>query len=242
MADRVSVKAELWVEDLLRQGFDYLAAGKLEEASECYKRLLEAKRDLVDAHLLAGKVVSVHSGSNDDMSKDERPHIEVELDGVVGDAHRAVSRQCWAGDKQAKGTVRRNERQWSAVSVEELAEIGEAMDLAEPLTPTELGANLCISGIEQLSRLPKGTVLKFPSGAELVVVEYNPPCLDMGTKLAKTHTTRSAKPLEPTAFPKAAKLTRGVVGVVDVPGDIATGDEVTIDVYATPAWLVRDAD
>ena len=174
------------------------------------------------------------------MSKEAHPTINVELDGVVGDAHRAFSRQCFAGDKQSKGTTRRNERQWSAVSVEELSEISAAMDLTEPLTATELGANLCISGVPQLSRLPKGTTLTFPSGAVLVVVEYNPPCLDMGTKLAATHTTNSGNALEPTAFPKAAKLTRGLVGVVDVPGAISAGDAVEVEAYETPPWLARD--
>ena len=106
--------------------------------------------------MLFGTVESVHAGSNADLRKDERPDIEVELDGVVGDAHRSFSRKCWSGDKQSEGILRRNERQWSAVSVEELADISKAMDLADTLTPTELGANLCISGIAQLSRLPKG--------------------------------------------------------------------------------------
>ena len=189
---------------------------------------------------LVGQVVSVHAGANDNMSKESQASIQVELDGIVGDAHRSVSRQCFDGDKQAKGTVRRNERQWSAVSTEELAEIAAAMDLSDELTPAELGANLCLSGIPQLSRLPKGTLLRFPSGAELVVVEYNPPCLDMGAKLAKTHTTKSGKPLEATAFPKAAKLTRGLVGVVDVAGTISAGNTVSVEIYATPPWLVRD--
>lgn len=175
------------------------------------------------------------------MSKEAHPGIRIELDGVVGDAHRSFSRECWTGDKQDKGTVRRNERQWSAVSVEELAEISAAMDLVDTLTPGELGANLCISGIPQLSRLPKGTLLRFPSGTELVVVEYNPPCRDMGEKLAATHTTRSGEPLGPTAFSKAAKLTRGIVGVVDVPGTVSEGDEVAVEVYETPAWLRRSA-
>ena len=173
------------------------------------------------------------------MSKGEQAEIQVELDGVVGDAHRAFSRSCWSGDKQPQGTIRRNERQWSAVSVEELAEISSAMGLTDLLTPTELGANLCLSGVPQLSRLPKGTVLKFPSGAELVVVEYNPPCRDMGQKLAATHTTTSGEPLEVTDFSKAAKLTRGIVGIVDVPGTIAKGDEVQVRIYETPAWLRR---
>ena len=115
------------------------------------------------------RVVSVHSGSNEDLSKEEYPSIQVELDGVVGDRHKSYERSTWAGDKQPEGTIRRNERQWSAVSVEELADIQEAMDLSEPLTAAHLGANLCLSGVQELSRLPKGSLLKFPSGVELMV-------------------------------------------------------------------------
>jgi MOSC domain-containing protein YiiM len=191
---------------------------------------------------LIATVVSVHAGSNDDMSKQAHASIDVELDGIVGDAHRSYSRKAWAGDKQPEGTVRRNERQWSAVSVEELAEIQDAMDLTLALTPTELGANLCLRGIRELSRLPKGSVLRFPSGAELLVEEYNPPCHDMGRKLATTHETRSGEPLSSTAFSKAAKLSRGLVGVVEVSGVIKAGDEVQIELYETPSWLIRTAD
>lgn len=191
---------------------------------------------------LRGRIISVHAGSNDDLSKDERDTIQLELDGIVGDAHRSWSRKAWDGDKQPAGTVRRNERQWSAVSVEELAEISEGMDLAQPLTAESVGANLCISGISELSRLPKGTILKFPSGAELVVEEYNPPCKDMGEQLMLKHTTRSGEALASTSFSKAAKLTRGIVGVVDVPGGISAGDEVTVEIYAPPSWLERSGD
>ena len=191
---------------------------------------------------LSARVVSVHAGSNDDMSKEEHASIEVALDGIVGDAHRSYVRKTWAGDKQPEGTLRRNERQWSAVSVEELAAIQEAMGLTAAPTATELGANLCLSGIRDLSRLPKGTVLRFPSGAELIVEEYNPPCHDMGKKLAGSHTTQSGKPLSSTAFSKAAKLTRGIVGVVEVPGLISAGDEVQVELYETPSWLLRPSD
>ena len=191
---------------------------------------------------ITAAVVSVHAGGSDQLSKDEQSSIIVELDGVVGDRHRSYSRETWAGDKQPKGTVRRNERQWSAVSVEELAEIQEAMDLIEPLTATTLGANLCFEGIAELSRLPKGTIMRFPSGAELMVAEYNPPCLDMGTKLAETMQTRSGTPLENTKFSKASKLLRGVVGVVEVAGIINPGDEVEVILYEHPSWLARAAD
>ncbi len=191
---------------------------------------------------IVAKVVSVHAGSNEDLSKEEHPSIQLELNGVVGDRHRSYDRSTWQGDKQPEGTIRRNERQWSAVSVEELADIQDAMDLNEPLTATCLGANLCLTGLQELSRLPKGTLLKFPSGAELMVEEYNPPCHGMGKKLAAKYTSRSGEPLSSTAFSKAAKLIRGVVGVVEVAGVISSGDEVTIEIYETPAWLVRSSD
>jgi MOSC domain-containing protein YiiM len=188
---------------------------------------------------MTAKVLSVHTGCNEDKTKPDAPSIQVELDGVVGDKHRSLSRTTWAGDKQPKGTVRRNERQWSAVSREELREIAKAMDLSEPLLPATLGANLCLQGVKELSRLPKGTLLKFPSGAELSIEEYNPPCLDMGARLAKTHRTGAGEPLTTTAFSNAARLSRGIVGVVEVPGEIFPGDEVTIELYEQPSWLVR---
>jgi len=188
---------------------------------------------------IVAQVVSVHAGSNDDLSKEEHATIQVQLDGVVGDRHQSYERSAWKGDKQPEGTIRRNERQWSAISIEELAEIQEAMDLNEPLTAASVGVNLCLTGVPELSRLPKGTLLKFPSGAELSVEEYNPPCHDMGKKLAAVHTTRSGEPLSSTAFSKAAKLNRGVVGVVEVAGAISSGDEMTIELYEAPAWLTR---
>lgn len=191
---------------------------------------------------IIAQVVSVHAGSNEDLSKGERASIQVELDGVVDDRHRSYERSTWKGDKQPKGTLRRNERQWSAVSIEELADIRQALDLDEQLTATCLGANLCIKGVQELSRLPKGTLLKFPSGAELSIEEYNPPCHDMGKKLAAKYRTRSGDPLPSTAFSKAAKLTRGVVGVVEVAGMISAGDEVTIELYETPSWLRRSSE
>lgn len=186
--------------------------------------------------------MSVHAGSNDDLSKEQHPSIQAELDGIVGDRHRSYSRKTWRGDKQPQGTVRRNERQWSAVSVEELVDIQKNMDLKQALTATSLGANLCFKGLPELSRLPKGTLLKFPSGAELIVEEYNPPCLHMGKRLAIVHKTNSGKPLSATAFSKAAKLCRGVVGVVEVAGQINAGDDVTVILYDSPPWLARAAD
>jgi MOSC domain-containing protein YiiM len=186
-------------------------------------------------------VISVHASTGEGLGKEQQQSIIVELDGVVGDRHRSFSRKAWAGDKQPQGTVRRNERQWSAVSVQELAEIQTALDLVEPLTATIVGANICLDGVDELSRLPKGTTLRFPSGASLIVEEYNPPCLDMGTRIASRLKTKSGASLANTDFSKAAKLTRGVVGTVEVAGIINPGDEVEITLYEHPPWLARSS-
>ena len=182
--------------------------------------------------------MSVHCGSDKNTSDEQRRSIDVELLGIVGDAHRSYERVTWSGgDKQAEGTTRRNERQWSAVSLEELAAIADELNLSEELSAACLGANLCLSGVPMMWRLPKGTLLKFPSGAELMVEEYNPPCAYMGEKVASSYSANIGQPLSATAFPKAAKLSRGIVGVVEVAGVIHAGDDVTIEIYETPSWL-----
>ena len=103
---------------------------------------------------IVAKIISVHSGSNDDLSKEAHASIQVELDGIVGDRHRSYVRDTYKVDKQPFGTVRRNERQWSAVSVEELASISAEMNLREEITAASIGANLCIEGVPELSRVP----------------------------------------------------------------------------------------
>ena len=46
------------MQDTLRDGFALLAAGKFNEASECCRRLLGAKPDLVEAHFLVGLIAT----------------------------------------------------------------------------------------------------------------------------------------------------------------------------------------
>ena len=44
---------------------------------------------------VVGKVVSVHAGSNEDLSKEEHATIQVELDGISGDRHQSYERTTW---------------------------------------------------------------------------------------------------------------------------------------------------
>ena len=184
---------------------------------------------------LAGRIVSVHSGNNEDLSKEARESLTAEIGGFVGDKHQGFSRKAWDGEWEPAGTLRRNERQWSGVSVEELAYISEHLALTKPLSPDTVGANLCVEGISEFSLLPKGSKLVFPSGAVLLVEEYNPPCVEMGAQIVAKHGAPSDKSLTPAAWVSLAAGRRGLVGIVDVPGIIRPSDEVEVRVYEEPA-------
>jgi MOSC domain-containing protein YiiM len=186
------------------------------------------------AKRLQGKVIAVSSGGSEDLSKEAADAIEVGFAGIAGDGHAGASREAYAGEREPAGTILRNDRQWSAVSAEELAEISQALDLAEALKAATLGANLCLSGIPELSLLPRGTRFKFPSGAALVVEEYNPPCGDMGAQLALKHRRRDGSRLGDRDWLKPASGRRGLVGMVDVPGAIRVGDAVEVTVFEAP--------
>lgn len=174
-------------------------------------------------------VVSVHAGDHEDLHKDRRDAVDVDAAGFPGDKHRGFTRVAWRGDKDPEGTVRRNERQWSGVSAEELAIISRRMDLSRPLEAATLGANLCVEGIPDFSQLPRGTRLRFPSGAVLVVEESNPPCADIGEEIAAAYTTSTGEPAD-RMFPKHSMGLRGVVGVIDVGGRIQAGDRIVIEI------------
>jgi hypothetical protein len=70
-----------------------------------------------------------------------------------------------------------------------------------------------------------------------MVEEYNPPCSDMGKKIAAQYTGKSGESLAASAFSNAAKFSRGIVGVVETTGRVAVGDEVTIETEHLPKWL-----
>jgi hypothetical protein len=135
--------------------------------------------------------------------------------------------------------MRRNERMWSAISVEELEQIASDMGLAITLEPKDVTANICLKGAPDLSKLPKGSTLTFPSGLVLLVEEFCTPCLDKGEMLRQKYKKADGGELQPTAFAKASKLSRGVVGIVDVAGVARVGDVVEVAEYAHPSWLAK---
>ena len=187
---------------------------------------------------IIGKIDSLFLGLiEEELIKGSVKQLEFRLDGVIGDRHAGFERVTWEGDdKQVANTLRRNERQWSAVSSEELDEISEKMNLRVPLNAGDIGANFCVSGANNFSKLPKGTIFKFDSGVELIVEEYNPPCLGMSKNLAQKILDKNGNVLDETLFLQVAKYLRGLVGVVEVPGMIHKNDEFLIIPYTSPRW------
>ncbi len=92
------------------------------------------------AKTIVGRVAGLHVGESgrEDLSKAPRSSVSVELDGIVDDNHRGFSREAYDGDKEPEGTVRRNERQWSGMAMEEIAVIARAMDLDRDLEGADL--------------------------------------------------------------------------------------------------------
>ena len=184
-------------------------------------------------------VVALHAYSKMHPQRPGVDSLEFDIDGIVGDRHRGHLRPAFSNDKQPKGTMRRNERMWSAISVEELAQISSDMGLADALEATDITANICFQGAPDLSKLPKGSTLTFPSGLVLIVEEFCTPCLDKGEQLRQKYRKADGAELLPTAFAKASKLSRGLVGIVDVSGIARVGDTVEVAEYAHPSWLTR---
>ena len=145
--------------------------------------------------------------------------------GVVGDRHEGLTR--FAGPREPwypRGTPMRNERQLSIVSVEELAEIAATLNLP-CVDPSWIGANLCFSGIPQLTQLPPRTLLLFPSGATIRIDGDNAPCRKSGAALMR-HI--EGRPDLQFTFVKAARNKRGLVGWVEREGTIRAGDKVNV--------------
>ncbi|HEY9792807.1 MAG TPA: MOSC domain-containing protein [Candidatus Obscuribacterales bacterium] len=166
--------------------------------------------------------------------KQARISVEFNLEGLVGDKHAGFIRPADGRDDGVKrGTPVRNWRQWSAVSVEELHKIAERLRI-DHLDPSLLGANLTFSGCDDLTLIPKGSMIWFTSGAVLTVEGENGPCIGPGKEIAKKF-----EHVEASSFPKAAKKLRGLVGVVYRAGTVKVGDTAVVRIYEPHDALVK---
>ena len=167
----------------------------------------------------------VHPGGKDEITTEPLESVNVTFNGFDGDSHSGLTREsCVRVKKQYKvGTTIRNTRQISIVSAEELQLIANAMNLPG-IQPEWLGANLCISGIPDLTKIPPSARLLFSSGASLVVDVENEPCKYPAEIIEKHH------PGFGKSFVKSAVGMRGVTAWVERQGTIRQGDGVEVHV------------
>ncbi len=117
----------------------------------------------------------------------------------------------------------RNERQLSLLAPDDMVQIAERLRVPE-VKPEWIGGNLLIDGLPSFSMLPSSTRLTFEDGAVVVIDAKNNPCRFAGRAIAQNYPDRPDIEL---AFPRVAKLIRGLVGWVERPGTIRPGTAVS---------------
>lgn len=163
-----------------------------------------------------------------------QPQLRLDWEGVQSDAHGGLTRAACVRVKRQyrRGTPIRNVRQLTVVSEADLAEIGARLDLPGPVSPAQLGANVMLSGVPHLSRLPSGARLIF--GAPGGVDGQSPEALDAeGPSIAvdlenapcngPADLINAAHPGAGRAFVKSAAGLRGVTAWVERPGVLVLG-------------------
>lgn len=178
------------------------------------------------AHAAECSVVEVLSATDtESLVAHQVPVLDLDFGGVLGDRHYGVARP--ANTRQARyyppGTMIRNRRQLTVVSVEELAEVASRLEVSE-VRAEWLGANLLVEGIPHLSALPMGTRLLFPSGVGLVCEGVNQPCRLPG-KVLQEHFPQSGAQSQ---FVRAAYGRRGIAASVECPGAIRRRDRAVV--------------
>lgn len=124
----------------------------------------------------------------------------------------------------------RNTRQVSIMSEDELEELATELGIAE-VRAEWMSANLLISGIPKLSKLPVGTRFYFSGGLTLVNECQNFPCKTTARIVQEQYPNQSG--IE-AVFIKTAFDRRGLVTWVEYPGILRVG--ASCEIRLPPAW------
>ena len=158
-------------------------------------------------------------------------HVAVSYSGIAGEEHAGLTRPSCSRvvAQYPKGTEIRNVRQFSVLSVEDLAAIAAKMGV-ERIDPAWVGASLVVEGIPDLSHLPPSSRLQGPDGMTLVVDMENRPC-HLPAKVIDAHL-----PGVGGRFKAAAKGRRGVTAWVEREGVLRLGEMLRLHIPDQPVW------
>ena len=192
--------------------------------------------DIVPAKKMKGRVVSTLKASGKDFVTHSVSSLDLNYEGIEDDIHAGLTRKSGAREPwYERGTEMRNERQLSIVSVEELADISNDLNVGD-VDPGWIGANLVFEGIPRMSFLPPRTLILFDHGVTLRVDGYNAPCRLAGGSIAK-HAGKVSDEEDPSRsqtaldFKEAGHMKRGLVAWVEREGVIRPGDEFTARIW-----------
>ncbi|EAQ02838.1 MOSC domain protein [Pseudooceanicola batsensis HTCC2597] len=157
--------------------------------------------------------------------------LAARFDGPEGEAHGGIDRPSCSRvlHLHPRDTTIRNVRQFSILSVEELAHIAATMGIVA-LRPEWLGATMVVEGLEDFSHLPPSSRLQGPDGVTLVVDMANRPC-HLPARVIDDHLPGVGK-----RFKTAAKGRRGVTAWVEREGRLSVGEELRLAIPDQPVW------
>lgn len=162
--------------------------------------------------------------------------LAARFDGPEGEAHGGINRPSDSRviHMHPRDTPIRNVRQFSILSVENLASIAENMGVPA-LEPEWLGATMLIEGLEDFSHIPPSSRLQGPDGVTLVVDMQNRPC-QLPAKVIEGKLPGKGK-----AFKSAAQGLRGVTAWVEREGQLTIGDQLRLFIPDQPVWTQFEA-
>ena len=158
-------------------------------------------------------------------------HVAVSYAGIAGEEHAGLTRPSCSRvvAQYPKGTEIRNVRQFSVLSVEDLAAIAAKMGV-ERIDPAWVGASLVVEGIPDFTHLPPSSRLQGPDGMTLVVDMENRPC-HLPAKVIDAHL-----PGVGGRFKAAAQGRRGVTAWVEREGVLRLGEMLRLHIPDQPVW------
>jgi MOSC domain-containing protein YiiM len=169
-------------------------------------------------------VLSVSRDPEHRFSKPVQPTITlVEGLGVEGDAH--LGRTVQHRSRVAVDPTQPNLRQVHLLQSELFPDV--AAD-GYTLTPGDMGENVTTVGIDLLA-LPQGTILRFGESAAIEITGLRNPCAQINTFEPGLLKSVIARDDAGDVIRKA-----GVMAIVLHSGDVATGDEIVVELPALP--------
>lgn len=181
----------------------------------------------------AGRIAWIGRVADRESSLAAEPLSEVAVSyaGIAGEEHAGLTRPSCSRvvAQYPKGTEIRNVRQFSVLSVEELAAIAAKMGV-ERIDPAWVGATLVVEGIPDFTHLPPSSRLQGPDGVTLVVDMENRPC-HLPAKVIDAHL-----PGVGGRFKAAAQGRRGVTAWVEREGVLRLGEMLRLHVPDQRGW------